>query len=100
MSFDGERENHQIFEIRFLATNEQANDVWILLSCTKEWREYDALDSQLRYGNWNLQAVNCAVTYAANLLSNLQQITKRHTELRSLCSQQVRKLLHAKGIEA
>lgn len=97
MSFDGERENHLIMDVRFLATNEEANDVWIKLSCTEEWREFDALDSQLRYGNWNLQP---APSDYEPIFALLMRITKRHTELRSICSQKVRSIARAKELTA
>jgi hypothetical protein len=89
---DLERENHQIFDVRFKATNAEANDVWILLNCTKEWREYDYLDSLLRYGRFDLTNDNTRV--------EMVKVAKRHTELRSNLSQQVRDIARAKGIEA
>jgi hypothetical protein len=97
MSYDGELEVHIIFDVRFRATNADANDVFILLSCMKDWRELDTLDSMLRYGNWNMQP---APTEHPRVIEALRETAKRHTELRSLCSQHVRDLVRAKGIEA
>lgn len=95
MSYE-DQENHQIFDVRFKATNAQANDIWILLSCTKDWREYDQLDSQLRYGNWNLQPAPSQ----ERVFITLRDITARHTQLRSELSQHVRRLAQEKGLEA
>lgn len=92
MSSYDEPENHIIFDIRFKATNADANDVWILLSCMQDWREYDRLDDLLRHGTWELS--NRLV------MESMQAVTRRHTELRSLCSQHVRDLIRAKGIDA
>lgn len=96
MSYDGEQETHIIFDVRFKATNAEANDVFILLSCMKDWRELDTLDSMLRYGNWNLQPT----LHPERVFITLQEVAKRHTELRSLCTQHVRDLVRAKGLEA
>ncbi len=98
MSYDAqETTNHQICEIRFLATNEEANDVWLQLSRTPEWQEFDAVDNMLRYGNWNLQP---APTEHPRIIQELKILARRQAELRSTCGHKVRELVRAKGLIA
>jgi hypothetical protein len=96
MSYDGELENCVIFDVRFKASNADSNDIWILLSCTKDWREYEALDNELRYGNWNLQPTE----FSERVYISLQSTSRRHAILRSQLSQAVRDLARAKGLDA
>lgn len=46
--------DHQMFEIRFKATNQEGNKVWMELMGTPEWAEYDTIDSLHRYGDWDM----------------------------------------------
>lgn len=91
MSYE-DQENHQLFDVRFKATNEQANDVWIFLSCTQEWREYESINIRLNYGNWHMTSAICR--------DEMCRLADRAAKLRSDLSIQVRKLAQAKGLEA
>jgi hypothetical protein len=54
MSDFDDKEHHQIVEIRFKATNAEANAIWLRVVNSPEWQEYDALDDCLRYGHWQI----------------------------------------------
>lgn len=78
--------DHQMFDIRFKATNAEANELWIEIISSPEWLEYDALDDTMRWGLWTM--------HKQNLIGQpLTVVTNRHAKLRQVLTRKVWELV-------
>jgi hypothetical protein len=88
MSFE-DKETHQMFEMRFKATNAEANAVFLELIESESYAIWDELDSIIKYSRWNVSSADRPI--GESLQETARMFTKARKKMIKLTAEVIKR---------